>query len=93
MPDYLFFGVKKPRTLAASANPIAPEEEIDAVVQQVPDVQYQRKTISRRPAFRASAKFRRARFQFVFEKLRHTVAHFCREPKLLLPGIIIEMRF
>jgi hypothetical protein len=41
MSDYLSFGVKKARTLATSANPIAPEEEIDAVVQQVPEVQYQ----------------------------------------------------
>jgi len=39
MSDYLSFGVKKARTLAASANPIAPEEEIDTVVQQVPEVQ------------------------------------------------------
>jgi len=39
MADYLSFGVEKPRTLASSANPIAPEEEIDAVVQQVPEVQ------------------------------------------------------
>jgi hypothetical protein len=35
MPDYLPFGVEKARTLAASANPITPEKEIDAVVQQV----------------------------------------------------------
>jgi hypothetical protein len=39
MPDYLSFGLEKARTLAASANPIAPEEEIDAVVEQVPEVQ------------------------------------------------------
>jgi hypothetical protein len=39
MPDYLSFGIEKARTLAASANPIAPEEEIDTVVQQVPEVQ------------------------------------------------------
>jgi hypothetical protein len=39
MADYLSFRVKKARTLAASANPIAPEEQIDAVVQQVPEVQ------------------------------------------------------
>jgi hypothetical protein len=39
MPDYLFFRVKKARTLAASSNPIAPEEEIDAVVQQIPEIQ------------------------------------------------------
>jgi len=39
MPDYLSFRIKKARTLAASANPIAPEEEIDTVVQQVPDGQ------------------------------------------------------
>jgi len=41
MPDYLSFRIKKARTLAASANPIAPEEEIDAVVEQVPEVQQQ----------------------------------------------------
>jgi hypothetical protein len=39
MLDYLPSGVEKARTLAASANPIAPEEEIDAVVEQVPEVQ------------------------------------------------------
>jgi hypothetical protein len=39
MLDYLFFGIEKARTLAASANPTAPEEEIDTVVQQVPEVQ------------------------------------------------------
>jgi hypothetical protein len=37
MPDYLSFRVEKARTLTASANPITPEEEIDAVVQQVPE--------------------------------------------------------
>jgi hypothetical protein len=41
MCDYVSFSVKK-----VSANPIAPEEEIDAVVQQVPEVQQQRKTVS-----------------------------------------------
>jgi hypothetical protein len=39
MPDYLSFGLEKARTLAASANPITPEKEIDTVVQQVPEVQ------------------------------------------------------
>jgi len=39
MSDYLSFRIEKARTLAASANPIAPEEEIDTVVQQVPEVQ------------------------------------------------------
>jgi hypothetical protein len=39
MPDYLFFGSNKSRTLAASANPITPKKEIDTVVQQVPKVQ------------------------------------------------------
>jgi hypothetical protein len=38
MPDYVSFGVEKARTLAASANPITPEEEIDAVVEQVPEI-------------------------------------------------------
>jgi hypothetical protein len=33
--------LEKASTLAASANPIAPEEEIDAVVEQVPEVQQQ----------------------------------------------------
>ncbi len=37
MPDYLPFRVEKARTLATSANPITPEEEIDTVVQQVPE--------------------------------------------------------
>jgi hypothetical protein len=37
MPDYLSFGVEKARTLASSANPIQPEEEIDTIVQQVPE--------------------------------------------------------
>jgi hypothetical protein len=37
MPDYLSFGVEKARTLAASANPVTKEEEIDAVVEQVPE--------------------------------------------------------
>jgi hypothetical protein len=37
MPDYLSFGVKKARRLAASANPFTPEEEIDAVVEQIPE--------------------------------------------------------
>jgi hypothetical protein len=37
MPDYLSFRVGKARTLAASANPVTPEKEIDAVVQQVPE--------------------------------------------------------
>ena len=46
-----------------------------------------------RPAFRASAKLRRARFEFVFEKLSHTIAHFCREPKLVAAGIVIVVRF
>ena len=41
MPDDLSFGLNKARTSAASANPIAPEEEIDAVVEQVPEVQQQ----------------------------------------------------
>jgi hypothetical protein len=41
MPDYVSFEVEKARTLAASGNPIAPEEEIDTVVQQVPEVQQQ----------------------------------------------------
>jgi len=41
MPDYPSFRIKKARTLAASANQIAPEEEIDAVVQQVPEVHQQ----------------------------------------------------
>ena len=35
------FGVEKARTLAASANPVTPEEEIDTVVQQIPEVQQQ----------------------------------------------------
>jgi len=39
MSDYLSFGIEKARTLAASANPVTPEEEIDTVVQQVPEVQ------------------------------------------------------
>ena len=29
----------------------------------------------------------------MFEKLSHTVAHFCREPKLVVAGIIIVVRF
>ena len=37
MPDYLSFRLEKARTLAASANPVTPEEEIDAVVEQVPE--------------------------------------------------------
>jgi hypothetical protein len=37
MPDYLPFGGEKARTLAASTNPVTPEKEIDAVVQQVPE--------------------------------------------------------
>jgi hypothetical protein len=40
-PDYVSFRIKKARTLAASQNPIAPEEEIDTVVQQIPEVQQQ----------------------------------------------------
>jgi hypothetical protein len=36
MTDYLSFAVEKARILAASANPVTPEEEIDAFVQQVP---------------------------------------------------------
>jgi hypothetical protein len=39
MPDYLFFGFNKSRTLAASADPITPKKEIDTVVQQVTTVQ------------------------------------------------------
>jgi hypothetical protein len=35
MTDYLSFAVEKARILA-SANPVTPEEEIDAFVQQVP---------------------------------------------------------
>jgi hypothetical protein len=41
MADYLSCGIEKARTLAASANPIAPAEEIDAVVEQVPEIQHQ----------------------------------------------------
>jgi hypothetical protein len=41
MPDYFSFRLEKAVTLAASANPIAPEEEIDAVVEEVPEVQQQ----------------------------------------------------
>jgi len=37
MPDHLSFRIEKARTLAASANPVTPEKEIDAVVQQVPE--------------------------------------------------------
>jgi hypothetical protein len=37
MADYLSCGIEKARTLAASANPITPEKEIDAVVQQIPE--------------------------------------------------------
>jgi hypothetical protein len=37
MPDYVSFDVKKARTMAASANPFTPEEEIDAVVEQIPE--------------------------------------------------------
>jgi hypothetical protein len=35
--NYVSFGIEKARTLAASANPVTPEEEIDAVVEQVPE--------------------------------------------------------
>ena len=38
VPDHLSFRFDKARALPASANPIAPEEEIDAVVEQVPEV-------------------------------------------------------
>jgi len=41
MPDYRSFVNEKARTSAASANPIAPEEEIDAVIEQIPEVQQQ----------------------------------------------------
>jgi len=41
MADYVSVAIGKARTSAASANPIAPEEEIDAVVEQVPEVQQQ----------------------------------------------------
>jgi len=37
MPDYRSFRVEKARTLTASANPVTAEEEIDAVVEQVPE--------------------------------------------------------
>lgn len=37
--DYLPFGLEKARTLAASANPVTPEKEIDAFVEQVPEGQ------------------------------------------------------
>jgi hypothetical protein len=37
MPDYVSFDVKKARTMAASANPFTPEEEIDALVEQMPE--------------------------------------------------------
>src|SRR5262249_31553228 len=51
-----------------------------------------RKTVPARPAFCASAKFRSASFEFVFEKFSHTVAHFCGEPKLFAASVIIFMR-
>ena len=35
--NYVSFGIEKVRTSAASANPVTPEEEIDAVVEQVPE--------------------------------------------------------
>jgi hypothetical protein len=41
MPDYLSFVSEKAGALAASANPITPEKEIETVVQQVPEVHYQ----------------------------------------------------
>jgi hypothetical protein len=39
IPDYLSFGLDSMNVGRVSAKPITPEEEIDAVVQQVPDVQ------------------------------------------------------
>jgi len=37
MPDYLSLRVERASTFGASANPVTTEEEIDAVVQQVPE--------------------------------------------------------
>jgi hypothetical protein len=37
MPDYLSLRVERASTFGASENPVTPEEEIDAVVQQVPE--------------------------------------------------------
>ncbi len=44
------------------------------------------------PAFRASAKFHHAGFEFLFEELSHAIAYFLGERKLFAAVIIILVR-
>ena len=56
-------------SLQFSADPVHPKEEIDAIVQQVPDKEQESKAVPSRPISGCAAETQRTGLQFFFEEL------------------------